>query len=253
MIYCNLQLFAFFPPQEIKQLGQKESSRDFLKEYISEMPQGEFPCYLLHYVHYRMEILLPSYPRQEVMQLAQMKTKNFPRDVYTAQEISTMFMMNGLPIDFDFDIKYKKIKETKGERPHPLLNYLARESEILEGFEAGETLLSYYRITPNIKLVSQLALFEQWVTEKQHYDEVHHLGPMAEEMKEDIEKITGTFKYGLGWIWDIEMHHQRKMSVEFLMQQKTNNQWQVQQRELTDSKASGVLFDHWVITFTLDF
>lgn len=242
-----------FPIQDL--IGHKSiaRARDFTREFPVQLQEG-LPAYFLHYVHYQMEILQGVIGSEVIKKRAREEdVKQYFRQLAIAESISNIFLMNRLPIDFDFDIKYKKIKKTKGERPHPLLNYLAREPEITEGFEAGETLLSYYRVTRHIRLLSKITLFEKWVTEREHYEEAHHLEHMSEEIQQGIEKITGTIKYGLGWVWDIPMKRERKISVEFLMQQRTYNQWHVQERVIQNFQGSGAAFDHWVLTFTLDF
>ena len=56
-------------------------------------------------------------------------------------QIPSVAIVIPLPLDLDFKIKYKGIKKTKEERLPLPLNYIAREGEIVEGFEAGETTL----------------------------------------------------------------------------------------------------------------
>jgi|GEM_PF-2193402 len=247
-------------PLERSQIAKCNKNRFQLlagaKWNLSSYDQEQYPAHLLHYVYYRMDLIQSALVVQNnrLRPLMQEYAKRFFQEIHEREIISNLFTHNRLPLDFDFDIKYKKIKETKGERPsHLMLNYIAREAEIAEGFEAGETLFGAYQIFRGVKLMSHIALFEKWMVERKQYEEAYHMEVMSEEMQEDERKITGTIKYGVGWLWDIEMRNQKKMSVEFMMQQKTYNQWQLKEELMQTAQPSGIRFDHWVMTFTFDF
>jgi hypothetical protein len=164
---------------------------------------------------------------------------------------SSMFLI-AVPFDLDFKLKYKGIKKTKEERLPPALNYSAKEGEIVEGFEAGETLLGYFTLNPRWKVISRLSIFEKWEAERLEYVEAHRVEYIPQQ-ELFARKFTGTVKCALGCIWDIEMQHERKVNIEFLMQQTAKSEWKIQQFLLSERKPSGVLFDHWVLTFTYDF
>ena len=241
---------AFYPPLVFK----RSTRKDFIQEYTSSQLIDRFPAYLFHYVNVRMQ-LIRNYWSLEDFKKSQkvVPIKRGSQDIYQVLKLPKVAILRELPLDFDFDIKYKKIKETRGERLPLPMNYLAREFEISEGFEAGETLFSSYQLTPRMRLMSRIGLFEKWVTKKALYEEMHHMESTAERSAGDVEQFTGTIKYALGGTWDIPLKNKRKMSLEFLMQQKTNNQWHVQQMIVKERLASGVLFDHWVLTLQFDF
>lgn len=231
--------------------------RDFIKEhaYGCDMPKQleEFPKHLVHYVLSRLEFSNASLEVplgiREVMNSLELKTLSGESKHYL--KIPSSVFVVAVPLDLDFKIKYKGIKKTKEERLPLPLNYHAREFEVVEGFEAGETLFGSFRLNPHWKIVSRIGIFEKWETEKLEYEEAHHIEVMQEQMVE--ERFTGSVKYALGCIWDVNFYQKRKMTMEFLMQQAAHSQWKANQFLFSERKPSGILFDHWVMTFTFDF
>lgn len=213
-----------------------------------------FPRHLLHYVLYRLEFIQDCQIVNKVEKVMSFShLKNIAKKSKDFLSLPSSLFIKALPLDFDFDIKYKGIKRTKDERPPLPLNYLAREFEIAKGFEAGETLLSCFNITPHWKIISRLGLFEKWIAERVNYEASHHMEIEQEEIEEYTTQLTGTLKYAIGCGWGFIMKDERKVNIEFLMQQQTHNQWKVKQFMLSERSVSGIIFDHWVLTITLDF
>lgn len=146
-------------------------------------------------------------------------------------------------VKLDFSIKYKGVKLTKGERPSLYLNYEAREGEIAEGFEASENLKGQFLINKHVKLVSYVGVFEKWVNSYS-----------KKTMLEVVDtKLTGTIKYAFGCIWNIPIRKKKMIELDFLFQQTANNQWKFKDNTFLDKGGSGILFDHWVLTFRYRF
>lgn len=235
----------------------KPLSRDLIKEYSYDggVPKRleEFPKHLVHYVLSRLEFInnqdVPKAFR-EIMSSLELKAISNQSKHYL--KIPSSVFVVAVPLDLDFKIKYKGIKKTKEERLPLPLNYHAREFEIIEGFEAGETLFSTFSLNPYWKIVSRIGIFEKWETEKLEYEEAHHI-ETAIDHQMVAERFTGTVKYALGCVFDVKMKHERKMTLEFLMQQTAHSQWKANQFLFSERKPSGILFDHWIATFTFDF
>lgn len=146
-------------------------------------------------------------------------------------------------IKLDFSIKYKGVKVTKGDRPLLQLNYLAREGEIAEGFEASENLKGFFSLNDKFKIVSYIGLFEKWVSKYSS----NPLSPVVDT------KVTGTLKCAMGWIWSIPFKKHKKIEFDFLMQQTANNQWSYKESNFLYKGAAPAAFDHLVMTIKLRF
>ena len=255
----KLHFFIFKGKKEHSSFSLYEKkSRDFMKEFLPEGDSKryleEFPKHLLHYVLYRLEFMQHSHMGNAIEKvISSAHFKEISPKTREFLQIPSSAFIKEFPLDFEFDLKYTWIKKTKQERPPLPLNYHAREREVEEGFEAGETLLSSFNLNAHWRIISRIGLFEKWVQERIDYETAHHMEIPQEEIQEFKSQLTGTLKYAIGCGWDFVTRDQLKMKVEFLMQQKTNNQWRVQQFLLSDSRASGAVFDHWVITMTFDF
>ena len=146
-------------------------------------------------------------------------------------------------ISLNFFIKYKGVKVTKNQRPFLQLNYLAREGEIAEGFEASENLKGQLKLSDMFKLVSYFGVFEKWV----NIYSKDPLKPIADT------KVTATLKYAVGCVWSLVSTQRRKLELDFMVQQKTDNQWKYHEKSFLDRGGSGILFDHMVLTLRLGF
>jgi|GEM_PF-3566553 len=156
-----------------------------------------------------------------------------------------------LDMKIDFFIKYKGVKQTKGERPLLQLNYMAREAEISEGFEASENLRGHFNITKNLKVLSYVAVFEKWEDEKIYFGE---LDPLT--LDRDLlykTKVTASIKYAIGCTYTQKIGSTKKISYDFFLQQKANRSWDYQEKNFNNGVFSGNLFDHWIATLNLHF
>lgn len=156
-----------------------------------------------------------------------------------------------MDMKIDFFIKYKGVKQTKGERPSAELNYMAREAEIAEGFEASENLRGHFHITKNLKVLSYVAVFEKWVDEKIYFGE---LDPLT--LDRDLvykTKVTASLKYAIGCTYTQKIGCKKKISYDFFLQQKANRSWDYQKKNFNNGVFSGYLFDHWVATINFHF
>jgi hypothetical protein len=246
---------AIEPSFFLKMAVDKVPLRDFLKEYSYDGKVGAhletFPKHLVQYVLSRIELTPTSQAPKALKDKSDLlKLKSISSQSSYLRIPSSVFIV-AFPLNFNFALKYKGIKKTKEERLPLPLNYHAREFEVVEGFEAGETLSSYFKLNPQWKIISRVGIFEKWETEKLEYEEAHQVEILPQQMFS--KRFTGTLKYALGCMWDIEMQRERKMSMEFLMQQTTVNQWKIEEFLLSERNPSGILFDHWVMTITFDF
>ncbi|MBM3191789.1 MAG: hypothetical protein FJZ63_03965 [Chlamydiae bacterium] len=148
------------------------------------------------------------------------------------------------------NVKYKKVKITRDERPNPLLNFRAREVEIIEGFEASEVVLGSLKLHPDFKLLARVGLFEKWVTV---LDEGEEFVPRELVYRPTTDVVTGTLKYALGGLWEKEIAKKRSMSVEWMFEQKALHEWKIKESLLKGQRGTGLLFDHWILTLSLGF
>lgn len=156
-----------------------------------------------------------------------------------------------LDMKIDFFIKYKGVKQTKGERPSLMLNYMAREAEIAEGFEASENLRGHFHLTKNLKVLSYVAVFEKWVDEKIYFGELNPI-----DLDRDLlykTKVTASLKYAIGCTYTQKLGSTKKISYDFFLQQKAHRSWDYQQKTFNNGVFSGNLFDHFVATINFHF
>lgn len=223
---------------------KKEPAVDFLREV---------PLHLRPYVLCRLELLEDPKLLAEIKKVNKLLYKDMVETKRNREieRITEMFMQR-LAVNFDFDVKYKKIKRTREkEYPSLLLNYRAREEEIAEGFEAGEIVWSYIKIHPKLRVVTHIALYEKWVKEKKDYEVSYQIDPYM--IPEYNKTIVGTFKYAVGCEWNVYTEQEKKMVLELLLQQKTNQQWSVKDVWIPEGKVKGFLLDHLVLTINFDF
>lgn len=181
------------------------------------------------------------------------KSSNFYRKkIRQTKKLSELILMDPPRIQLKFFIKYKGVKQTKEKRPSLLLNYLAREGEIAEGFEASENLKGVIKLTENVKINSYIGFFEKWVNHRKDYEESYFLTIEHPDVKKDT-KLTGTLKYALGWSYEKKIKNEKKILVDFLIQQKAYNQWKYTEQVFSKGRFSGVLFDHWELSSGMTF
>ncbi len=153
-------------------------------------------------------------------------------------------------IGMKVNVKYKKVRVTQGERPNPLLNFRARELEIVDGFEASEVIASSLHLHPHFKILGKIGLFEKWVTELDPDEEFRYRELMY---MNTTEVFTGTLKYSLGCAWEKKLEKDRRVNIEWTMEQKALHEWKVKEMLLKGQRKSGFLLDHWILTLTLGF
>ncbi|MEI8300845.1 MAG: hypothetical protein WCG10_04445 [Chlamydiota bacterium] len=153
-------------------------------------------------------------------------------------------------IGMKVNVKYKKVRVTQGERPNPLLNFRARELEIVDGFEASEVVASSLRLHPHFKILGKIGLFEKWVTQLDSGEEFRYRELMY---MNTTDVFTGTFKYSLGCMWEKKLEKDRHLNVEWMMEQKAHHEWKVKESLLKGHRRSGFLLDHWILNLTIGF
>jgi hypothetical protein len=246
---------GFISPEFLTTLFPKP--REELKDYLLAQPSFEMlrdiPYSLQPYAVARLGLIqmdknCKTLSRKKVFQEFKARKDVFP----TRKKLTTWIKEEPPRLKLNFFIKYKGIRQTKDQRPHLLLNYIAREGEIAEGFEASENLKTSFQLTQHQKITSLIGVFEKWVNHRQDYDSSYFLTMDHPDVAKDV-KVTAAVKYALGWNFEKSLPKQKKLLLDLLMQHKANNQWKYKDRSFSEKKVFKAGFDHWVVTTGLVF
>lgn len=245
----------FISPDFLTRLFPKpqEELKEYLLDNSSLQMFQEIPLNLKPYAAARLGLVQMDkstkiLSRQKVFQEFKARKDVFP----TRKKLTTWIQQEPLRLKLNFFIKYKGVKQTKDERPHLLLNYMAREGEIAEGFEASENLKTTFQLTKHQKITSYIGVFEKWVNHRKDYDSSYFLTMDHPDVAKDV-KVTGTLKYAIGWNFEKSLPKRKKLLLDVLMQHKANNQWKYKDSTFMERKVSKAGFDHWVVTTGLGF
>lgn len=256
-VICHNLAFAqrFLSPEFLTRLFPKPQEE--LKQYLLDKSSfemfEEMPLTLRPYAVARLGLVQIDksskiLSRQKVFQEFKARKDVFP----TRKKLTTWIRDEPPRLNLRFFIKYKGVKQTKDERPHLLLNYMAREGEIAEGFEASENLKTTFQLTKHQKITSYIGVFEKWVNHRKDYDSSYFLTMDHPDVAKDV-KVTGTLKYAIGWNFEKSLSKTNTFLLDVLMQHKANNQWKYKDSTFTERKVSKAGFDHWVVTTGLAF
>jgi hypothetical protein len=234
-------------PKPHEQLKEYLLDRKSL-EIFQQIPEPLRPYAFLRLNLVQLDKSASILSRQKVFQEFKQKKETFP----SRKKLTTWIRLDPARLQLRFFIKYKGVKQTKDQRPHLLLNYLAREGEIAEGFEASENLQGTFHLSKNQKIVSYIGVFEKWVNHRLDYDSTYFLTMDHPDVVKDV-KVTGTLKYALGWNFEKTLQNQQKFLVHVFMQHKANNHWKYKNSLFTSSSQAKAGFDHWVVTLGLGF
>lgn len=232
------------PQEQLKEYLLDASCSELLKK----MPQGLQPYVVARLGVVQLEKSSKLLAQQKVFQEFKARKEVFP----TKTRLHSWIRSEPRPLKLQFFIQYKGVKQTKDQRPHLLLNYIAREGEIAEGFEASENLKTSFQINKRFKIVSYLGVFEKWVNHRKDYDKTYFLTMDHPDVLKDV-KVSASVKYAMGCSYERPLAKEKKLFVDLMLQHKANHHWKYIDKTFSNGVFSGSGLDHWILTTGLTF
>lgn len=152
--------------------------------------------------------------RFEILQ----KLQPFASETF-GDKISDIFKYVKPYVNVNFDFGYKGISITESQIPEEF-RFEALEEALVKGFEASESMISYYRMGKQLSFSTRLFLSEKYTTTKNLDKESRILEPFESNFKQ-------TLKYGLGVQWQKLINQDKNIAIEIYYMQRMAGLWKI--------------------------